>query len=1746
MASASTGSYNEENPLQQKPNTTKQSEEHLSSVRDGTMSFPSLVHRGLIAIIAISLLLVSGTKARAQEKPPIASLSQARVEASGRREVILNVREFGRYAVLVKSANGSAVQLIDRMAGPGTLHGRPGEANGRIDAFLDRGEYKIVVWSHELGTGEAALEVHPFVERNTDPLRLVEEKPLSFELDDFESRSYWLEIRERRRVVLEAAGRNLTDLRLWKDGTWLVDATPTVETITPKVGRPLTLCRLTTWLEPGLYRLAGYGGETLAWAEQSAQHPFHLRYGIPRLGVAGRRAYEVSPFGFDRYLISARASFFRIELAEARNATLHVSPFDTEQPFLEQGPRGDVTKESLPPVAELQLAVDPSSTRMVTVSSEAGETYLLQHFERGWVYAFEGSGNYWLSTIHSGHPADSIDATGVVVAHSQNTAKAQQAIELSRTTGWAQRANLLDRMTVFLKVTELGRYEILSRGTEARFRIEPFLINPPADYQPPPFQGTESVWELDPGLHVLTVEPVDKGILDVAIKPVAFLDTLLSWVGLETPEAKRAVRASVRFPSLTLSTKVSYSLVLNQQPGVQAGVVLRKLPLDLREPLPLTQRPEETLDVSFEAHEAGFLTARTEAGTLLPVSLDGSEWARQVEVKPGSHRAAVRNDQRDTLVYSLHLEPARVSASTPLPRFDEIAENAHVASLPVLTETEPRFFDLAPNENSSFLVRADAPALYQLQTTGLLATEGNLRTRTVVSFRRQAENGVGRNFLIQQYLREGDYQVTVTPQGYSTGRVGLRLERTALVEGGELVDGMTARATLAPGEAISYALDIREEGIYHLETVGLGRSFLARLEDDDGWPIEPPNQGANYTRRFGPGRYRLLLLPEPVETRRVTRLEMVRAKARLEGHGPHPLGLDSTIHHVWLEPQEGAPRDPDVWEFSLPATVHASIGLTAEMEGRLLRSAPGGASEEVSFIPPGRGYRGELSEGNYRLEVLCSRENNAVEYELALSPAELVAGVSRTITAPTVIPIAVGPQSLSELSSFFTADVRATLVDAERNAIAWSDDRPDDWNFQILERLPPGRYSLRVEPVGTEQASTVVSFRAPREVEHEPLELPARREIQLGEDVELIPLELPSAVTPEALAIVLSSPETIGAAIETATGSGFRAVASSMGNRVELAVPLGRQALRLRLWSSDKRRSRTVLEAFAFSPPRFSEEDAASGITLAPVSDALGAAGVTLDSGGVFGIDAPDVLLASEPLRPFEAPFNGLALPTGSVVWLLGRPGDKVALTRARIGAETVLALHPDRPVEIDLDQRSSGPGGPGGPVVVMARSFSGQPSVHASGSMSVGPGSALSVALGQNRASVFVSDAPGTRPIETRVRAVSFSEPEPARGGWGALEGRLAGLEARAFDLPEGEKLVSLALDEAIAAVLSSGGEVESVHWHGGIPFEETLATKASRLTFLHYGEGERSFVAQVLPSKTAPSDLSEGAPFQEEFARAGTYRLQVAAGRSSRRVQVSGAAEGATFVGASGRVLRGSELPIEDESGVLLLHHRPGTVVTWIESDETRASDTTSVDPIDIALPARPSLSGSVSRFRLTLSEPVVFHLRTTTPVATLINDDELRFHPDGATVATFLPRGTSEVEVRVIGDGVLSGEAEMTTSAVLAIGEGLGPEVLLPSGSTRVFSFEVSRAGSVGVGVRATTDVVSTTLFDESGRTLGRGVVQMHELSPGRYLLAIESPSDAPAVTARPAVAGIEPPSTGPPSEVIRRYIESGNPR
>ena len=93
-----------------------------------------------------------------------AQLDFETLPAKGRQSAMVNVGKFGRYAVLAQSAQGTALQLIDRMAGPGEIAGIAGEQDGRLDLFLNRGDYKIITHAPQTGIGDVKLLVHSYTE----------------------------------------------------------------------------------------------------------------------------------------------------------------------------------------------------------------------------------------------------------------------------------------------------------------------------------------------------------------------------------------------------------------------------------------------------------------------------------------------------------------------------------------------------------------------------------------------------------------------------------------------------------------------------------------------------------------------------------------------------------------------------------------------------------------------------------------------------------------------------------------------------------------------------------------------------------------------------------------------------------------------------------------------------------------------------------------------------------------------------------------------------------------------------------------------------------------------------------------------------------------------------------------------------------------------------------------------------------------------------------------------------------------------------------------------------------------------------------------------------------------------------------------------------------------------------------------------------------------------------------------------
>jgi hypothetical protein len=155
---------------------------------------------------------------------PAPMLAQNMFTATGTHETIVNIPSFGRYAITVSSVQGTALQLVDRMAAPGDVQGTPGAQDGRIDAFLERGSYKLRLISDARGAGKATVSIVKFTELQNTPVQLIENKPVIADLGDDQQRSWWIVIKKRGTYSFEAGGRYLNELRLWQPGAWMVNA----------------------------------------------------------------------------------------------------------------------------------------------------------------------------------------------------------------------------------------------------------------------------------------------------------------------------------------------------------------------------------------------------------------------------------------------------------------------------------------------------------------------------------------------------------------------------------------------------------------------------------------------------------------------------------------------------------------------------------------------------------------------------------------------------------------------------------------------------------------------------------------------------------------------------------------------------------------------------------------------------------------------------------------------------------------------------------------------------------------------------------------------------------------------------------------------------------------------------------------------------------------------------------------------------------------------------------------------------------------------------------------------------------------------------------------------------------------------------------------------------------------------------------------------------------------------------------
>jgi hypothetical protein len=1020
--------------------------------------------------------------------------------------------------------------------------------------------------------------------------------------------------------------------------------------------------------------------------------------------------------------------------------------------------------------------------------------------------------------------------------------------------------------------------------------------------------------------------------------------------------------------------------------------------------------------------------------------------------------------------------------------------------------------------------------------------------------------------------------VTVKTEGESAGHYGLELARTAIRNGGFLTSRIPARATLEPGQAIAYYFQITNPGEFRIRALGEERTFRCRLEDKDGWPVLAPDIEADISRYFASGQYRLVILPEITTARVVAQIEPTPRQRRYHGHGPHALKLAEKINHIWMEPEGEGPRMPDQWEFNAPAPIEVYINLSNEMQGNLLRLDESGNAVQTARVLPGRSLKTMIMMGRYRLEVVASRRNNRAPYQVAVLPTELVTGLSREISAPASITLSVGKTGLVEISSFGRDDIQARLYDSQGRMIAFNDDRPDDWNFLIARVLTQGLYRLDVHPAGKARAATTISMLTPEEESQKALSLPAQLKPVLKKAVQVFPL--PSISNPVLLVAAVDSNANVGLAVEAQQGDAWQVLASRSDKSPRIQIPLGsvdtaaRTAYRLRVWSLDRREMRIGLRVESIIPQTTTEVQLQSGIPIprSTNSDPLSTAFIIkLDHPGMFYMDddSSNLCWSADLLKPCQPAAGNLVAAWKNELWVAATASQASAAMQSVRARRLVLSSATANAMPFPM--RSQGnifcdlaPSGDN-PILVLATSQEGQPAIQLAErerrlplslkNIAIAPRESASVLLGARSPNASVWAAmPESAAADVRLHPYYFpsidSLPLASIG-----DGALKGMRAFGFALNAGPKRFHLTLGKATVAVLSKGKEIESVHWQKGEPFNTTVESDADRLTLLHTRQEEDRYAVEVIPlqSEEILPALAPGVLYEQKHLRSGIQRLTVHVPSETKSQPVSlhvrGTAESITFTGENGQVLRGNDFSAPAGTGTLEIAHGTGLLLCWLDrpGNEAQGLWPTIPDPSKaetISLPATRTLRSAVETFQIKTDMPVLLSIRLSSPSISMIRpasgESEVEVHPNQTLIEAYLPEGTSHLYLRSTGGGSLSGSIEFTGSPVISISEGLGPEVLLAPGDCRLFSFEVKQPGPVGIGVRASSDVIESELILPNGKSLGKGTVQKFDLRPGIYLLALRAPAQGGPVQARPAVVGIVLPSTGPPEDVIRKYL------
>jgi len=1720
-----------------------------------TLLFIGLFGAGACAALAAPDASSPQTKAAAR-------LAPAELPADRDGAAIVTTPAPGRYSIRVKSPSGARIELVDMIEGPTDTAGAPGQRDGRIDALLDRGAYKIRVYNPKGASGKLRLSAEPFAELNAKRPTLAAAQIQSGDIGDMQQRSYALEIGPEGRVSLEAVGRALADMRLWRENGELVDLSFEKRGVETKPGRAMTRIALEGAAAPGRYVVTAYGGEGAVWSEGDRTQPFFLRISTPTPLDAGVAEGVLGPFGAARFLAPSRYNAFRLEAPQPAPLRLDARRGERAHELSE------IAKNSREPSATL-ISPGDGQPALLEVSGYEGQAFSLRAVQRETSFSFEASGPYLVGVDIAGQGGDEVPAT-LVFARVEKDGKirvlASDMPRLANARPWRGKFNIRGTTSLFFEMTEPGQVAIDAKGVKLRASITSVLGN-----EAPRANGASpSRYDLSPGFYKLVLDPLD-GAVGVA-------DVTLGTPGVAGPAPTQApARQTLSFGEQRLEKDGSYLIVGNVAPNLLIGPRLVALPADLaKTPLALWQSANEAIKLPLHVAKGGRIVAHDSKGadvafTLGPVAAQNGVDTATLQIAPSGKERAIG--------VAFVADPA---AAAPEPKAEEAkdgksedsdeeksddkklapAKRPKAGRAPLTTSAgKPIYFDLGQDETQEVRFEAADGGLYRIETLGRLQTKVKIGAVVVANLGEGENDGPGHNGLVTTFLRAGAYRVSVTAKE-SSGRVGLSVAKASLIETPRIRGEGGARATLAPVRGAATPFEIAQAGIYSFDLLGVGRQWRARLEDADGWPLTKPGKLTHLKRAFEPGAYRVVVAPEDVEARMVARLRRDETAKELSGHGPHELPFDDAQKLQWREPTAAKDaRNPDLWRFALHGESEITLTLSEGMVGEIFR----GEKESVGKFAAGRDFKGKLAAGDYRVEARAISRDDRLDYEISLNSKELQPNAPRFVDPPAKVGFTLARESLVDLTSFGDKPMLATLKNDKGEVVEQATGRADDWNLALARRLPAGAYRLDLQLLGVDPPAAIeeeesdapaedagAGEAASQEASQDEASAPSGVELRLALPSESDEGALP-AINARTLtgktAHVLSLPAAPAGTLALVTATSAAEAALSIERRDADGVwrPQGvrRGLAPFAAWPADGGAWRVVVWSvgggdapidIAFRAVERAGQSP-GGVELKPVANAPGAACVGLaELPGASAVeigDAPEGLVAGSAAGSLlERARAGALAPQSKALWLAA-PGDCRAAVAVKTidwrGEEIALDIAPGARAELAKLEPPRGKAR-----VWIARSAEGRVGLDAGRGMAIAAGATAALA-GEEAPRLW--NAGGEAGLRAALRAVDVSL-APAAPATSAYRGEIPPLTAQPIAIETGDTALTLELPAEVAA-FSAPEEAPALALYGGAdPIAVTFSgvlPKTARLWLINLSDrASPVFVAAAGPRESVtPTHVAS-----RFYGAAGEVMLPVEGAKGDVLAALGGAAR---FVSKSGAIREGASIVV-DGPGLAILDHAPGLAALWLERGGKTPWPETQAKPV--TPPQRVTLEGRAMRFALRQETPVLLTARAGTAAIAAFSQNgrrDVAAFADGVELRRYMAAGEATLDVYSPSDGALSGALDISTSQLIEAHDGVNAATTLPPGGAAVFVFEVKREGDIGVGLRAEPDRASLRLMTLSGETLGEGLAQSKKLAPGRYLVEARVPPDAPMTVVRLALFGLSPPPAGPPDEVVAEYLD-----